>query len=554
VLSTTSARVGGLPSGGSHASSSARPASGENAAGARSGAEQAKKAQPVEAGGSEKKVVKRKKAEGLSAWLWDQCLHIYHGFRLFFVNVGVTWRLKKQLRAGQKLTRRERLLLERTTQDMMKLIPFSAFIIIPGAELLLPVALALFPNLMPSTFDTSESLRRNQMMANLRSGISRRRLFEQMTLRVLMHDHFEADSGRLAVFKSISKGGKVTENDILQFVPLFEEPDGPLALKKLEGYVLKDLGVLTGTEAGLTPFLEKVLFPRTWYEVRMRRRLDEKLELFEEDDACLMQSDLSAFTLQELQHECIRRRMRWLGSADSLRKQLEQWLSLSINPDVPNHLLLFLLPCATTAEVYLKHTTKEEREHVLGLKKYRDAPSYQFIRTMMKKTKAKSDAELSVIQVPIMEEDIEKIKREIEEVRQEDIDSKMELGDVREDLRLTTDAELMEMFDALMAKHGMTEGDRIVAINERRAFAMAVAGSFDGAPSLVPEDENSGVVGVAPAKVGQGLVELLRKQGKGITKCLPSRIFLALQDFDVDSSDLITREDFQAYITRMRNE
>ena len=42
--------------------------------------------------------------------------------------------------------------LKRTTQDLLRLIPFSVFLIVPFMELLLPVALKLFPNMLPSTF------------------------------------------------------------------------------------------------------------------------------------------------------------------------------------------------------------------------------------------------------------------------------------------------------------------------------------------------------------------------------------------------------------------
>lgn len=45
--------------------------------------------------------------------------------------------------------------LKRTTQDLLRLIPFSFFLIVPFMELLLPVALKLFPNMLPSTFADS---------------------------------------------------------------------------------------------------------------------------------------------------------------------------------------------------------------------------------------------------------------------------------------------------------------------------------------------------------------------------------------------------------------
>ena len=42
--------------------------------------------------------------------------------------------------------------LKRTTQDLLRLIPFAVFVVVPFMEFLLPVALKLFPNMLPSTF------------------------------------------------------------------------------------------------------------------------------------------------------------------------------------------------------------------------------------------------------------------------------------------------------------------------------------------------------------------------------------------------------------------
>lgn len=43
--------------------------------------------------------------------------------------------------------------LERTVKDLGRLVPFSVFIIVPAGELFLPIALKLFPNLLPSTYE-----------------------------------------------------------------------------------------------------------------------------------------------------------------------------------------------------------------------------------------------------------------------------------------------------------------------------------------------------------------------------------------------------------------
>jgi hypothetical protein len=42
--------------------------------------------------------------------------------------------------------------LVRTVSDLFRLLPFSVFIIVPFMELLLPLALKLFPGMLPSTF------------------------------------------------------------------------------------------------------------------------------------------------------------------------------------------------------------------------------------------------------------------------------------------------------------------------------------------------------------------------------------------------------------------
>lgn len=61
-------------------------------------------------------------------------------------------RLLLKLASGKSLSRRERQQLTRTTADIFRLVPFAVFIIVPFMEFLLPVALKLFPNMLPSTF------------------------------------------------------------------------------------------------------------------------------------------------------------------------------------------------------------------------------------------------------------------------------------------------------------------------------------------------------------------------------------------------------------------
>jgi hypothetical protein len=79
--------------------------------------------------------------------------HYWSGSKLLAKEVRIASRLQWKLLHGDSLTRRERRQLKRTTTDILRLIPFAVFVIVPFMEFLLPVALKLFPNMLPSTFE-----------------------------------------------------------------------------------------------------------------------------------------------------------------------------------------------------------------------------------------------------------------------------------------------------------------------------------------------------------------------------------------------------------------
>lgn len=78
--------------------------------------------------------------------------HYWLGTKLLWADVTISLRLLQKLANGKNLSRRERQQLTRTTADIFRLVPFAVFIIVPFMEFLLPVALKLFPNMLPSTF------------------------------------------------------------------------------------------------------------------------------------------------------------------------------------------------------------------------------------------------------------------------------------------------------------------------------------------------------------------------------------------------------------------
>lgn len=74
------------------------------------------------------------------------------GSKVLWADMKTSWSIVRRLLQGHTLSRRERRQLTRTTADLFRLVPFAFFVIVPFMELLLPFALKLFPNMLPSTF------------------------------------------------------------------------------------------------------------------------------------------------------------------------------------------------------------------------------------------------------------------------------------------------------------------------------------------------------------------------------------------------------------------
>jgi len=92
--------------------------------------------------------------KNLPALIWDGIVYTWLGFKLLGLNIRTACGLVFRLIRGYTLSRREHRLLVTTASDIFRMVPFSFFILVPMAEFLLPVALKLFPNLLPSTFTT----------------------------------------------------------------------------------------------------------------------------------------------------------------------------------------------------------------------------------------------------------------------------------------------------------------------------------------------------------------------------------------------------------------
>ena len=112
---------------------------------------------------------------------------IGRGFRTLYNDVliaagmhkkGITEKYKKE-------KYHEKVKLRQVKKDVFKFIPFSFFILIPGAELLLPPFLMVFPNSVPSQFMSEKARNDRFMMIKSRREEAAKKL--QMMLPGLMY-------------------------------------------------------------------------------------------------------------------------------------------------------------------------------------------------------------------------------------------------------------------------------------------------------------------------------------------------------------------------------
>lgn len=102
----------------------------------------------------------------------EEIHHYFVGSKLLWSDIKTSFSIISRLLNGHTLTRRERRQLTRTTADIFRLVPFAFFVIVPFMELLLPVALKVFPNMLPSTFQDNLKVSRHRCATPIRSTVA----------------------------------------------------------------------------------------------------------------------------------------------------------------------------------------------------------------------------------------------------------------------------------------------------------------------------------------------------------------------------------------------
>ncbi|KAJ7999831.1 hypothetical protein DPEC_G00198490 [Dallia pectoralis] len=260
----------------------------------------------------------------------DELKHYYHGFRLLGIDTKIAGRTVWQLLHGQQLTRRERRRLMRTCADLFRLVPFSLFIIVPFMEFLLPVFLKLFPEMLPSTFET-ESKKAKKQMKGLAAKMELAKFLQETIGEMALRNKAKAagseETQKFSTYvqKMCHAGEQPSTKEIVKFTKLFEDE---LTLEHLERPQLVALCKLLELQPIGTNNL-------------LRFQLMMQLRTIKADDQMISAEGVAAMSVSELQVACRSRGMRSLGlTNEQLTQQLQQWLDLHLKENVPPSLLL----------------------------------------------------------------------------------------------------------------------------------------------------------------------------------------------------------------------
>ncbi|KDR19565.1 mitochondrial proton/calcium exchanger protein isoform X1 [Zootermopsis nevadensis] len=328
----------------------------------------------------------------------DEALHYYHGFRLLFIDINISRKLAWRVLNGKSLTRREHRLLVQTVSDLFRLVPFSVFIIVPFMELLLPVAIKLFPGMLPSTFQTATE-KDQKMKQALKVKLEMAKFLQQTLdgMAVQGKGRSSEAAKEFAEFfvKVRTSGEQATNEEIMKFSKLFEDE---ITLDSLSRPQLMALcRVLEIQPIGTNNFLR--------FHLRM------KVRSLAADDKAIQKEGIESLTPSELQQACRARGMRAYGmSEDVLRTQLAQWLELSLEKKVPPSLLLLsralLLPDRIPASDQLKATISVLPDTVVTQTK-----------AAIGEREGKID---NKTKIEIIKEEVRKIKEEHQEQKEEE--------------------------------------------------------------------------------------------------------------------------------------
>ncbi|OQD76967.1 hypothetical protein PENDEC_c003G01762 [Penicillium decumbens] len=275
----------------------------------------------------QKNAAKKEKKLTLGQKIKKEAQHYWDGTKLLATEVKISSRLALKMAAGYELSRREHRQLQRTTKDLGRLVPFSMFLIVPFAELLLPVALKMFPNLLPSTYEGQKA--RDAKAVNLSStrkevsGFLRNTLRESglpLTAASVKNEDF-ADFFR----KIRTTGESPSTEDVIKVCKIFKD----------------DLTLDNLSRPQLVAICRYMNLNSFGTDAMLRYNIRHRMRQIKRDDRAIFYEGVDSLSVPELQMASASRGIRTHGvSPARLREDLSMWLDLRLKQGVPSTLLV----------------------------------------------------------------------------------------------------------------------------------------------------------------------------------------------------------------------
>ncbi len=293
--------------------------------------------------GAEEKTEPKKEEKKLSLGqkIKREVQHYWDGTKLLATEVKISSRLALKMAAGYELTRRESRQLQRTVQDLGRLVPFSVFVIVPFAELLLPVALRLFPNLLPSTYEGQTS--KDKKAAFLRVTRKEVSEFLRQTMKETGLPVTPATTQKEEFTNFFRKlratGEKPTAEDVIKVCNIFRD----------------DLTLDNLSRPQLVSMCRYMNLNTFGTDMMLRYQIRHRMRQIKRDDRAISYEGVDSLTVAELQMACASRGIKTYGvSPARLREDLQIWLDLRLRHGVPSTLLVL-----SSAYMYGESSTGE---------------------------------------------------------------------------------------------------------------------------------------------------------------------------------------------------
>ena len=253
--------------------------------------------------------------------------HYWDGTKLLVTEVKISSKLALKMAAGYELTRREHRQLHRTVQDMGRLVPFSVFVIVPFAELLLPFVLRIFPNMLPSTYEGQKAKEKKANALRTKRKEVSNFLRETLKESGLPVSVINAQKEEFTEFfrKVRSSGDSPTQEDVIKVCKIFKDD---LTLDNLSRPQLVGMAkYMNLTSFGTDTMLR--------YSIRVRMRQIKR------DDRAIYYEGVDSLSVPELQMAAASRGLRTQSTSPGrLRDDLQMWLDLRLKYGVPSTLLV----------------------------------------------------------------------------------------------------------------------------------------------------------------------------------------------------------------------